>query len=283
MPTFISRNCEHCSTEFILKKKGQRFCNAQCVLALRRLQSSRPKQPRCVNCNTNLSNKPFNKFCSKSCAATYNNKTRDQKIRVKQRATLMTTLASQGLVRTDEKEIYKAACSFKFKPYQYHNIAGYNLLLENGVFNPQTNKDGVVRDHIVSKEFGWRNQISPEIISHPANCQFISNTDNSKKGADCDLSLEELLLRIKNWDKEIQCDQVSKSRSPVKVKALLPARQQGVYKWKLQHKTTLEIVEVTQIVKWLKERGENNAVVYGKNPQWTILEKINLKTQKRLL
>jgi len=195
----------------------------------------------------------------------------------------MTTLASQGLTRTDEKEVYKAACSFKFKPYEYQNIAGYNLLLEKGIFNPQTNKEGVVRDHIVSKEFGWRNQISPEIISHPANCQFISNTDNSKKGADCDFSLEELLLRIKNWDQELQCFEVDKSNATVKVKRLFPSHQQGIYKWKLQHKTTMEIVEVTQMVKWLKARGENNEVVYGQNPKWVILEKYDLRTGVRLI
>lgn len=98
---------------------------------------------------------------------------------------------------TDEKQIYYKACNFRFNPYEYKNIPGYELLLERGIYHSVKNPNGVCRDHMISKEFGYRNNICPEIISHPANCQFLDNIDNIKKGSGCCLTLDELKERIK--------------------------------------------------------------------------------------
>jgi len=271
-------------------KKSQRFCDRPCSIAYRRAQSNHQITDHCLNCQATLSHKPFNKFCSQSCAATYNNSRRDSQVRVKQRATLMSTLERQGLVRTDEKEIYKVACSFKFNIFQYPEIPGYNMLLEQGVFNSRTKKHGVVRDHIVSKEFGWRNQVPPEIISHPANCQFISNEDNIKKSANCDMSLEELLVRIKIWEETHTLpplDQLPEGRPSKKSPSATNLNQEvprgSVFQWILENKTTHERVEVTHIVHWLKRNRYSTSAVYGPNAKWTIVKKINLKTKERLI
>ena len=100
------------------------------------------------------------------------------------------------------KEQYKKDCNFKFDPYSYPNIPGYNLLLEKGIYHPSKNLNGVCRDHILSKEYGWRSNIEPNIVSHPANCQFISNKDNIKKSSSSMLSEMELKDRINNWNNE---------------------------------------------------------------------------------
>jgi len=55
---------------------------------------------------------------------------------------------------------------------------------------------------MLSVEYGWRNKIDPRIISHPANCQFIGNIDNIKKGSGSCLSLKLLKQRINNWKKQ---------------------------------------------------------------------------------
>lgn len=104
----------------------------------------------------------------------------------------------RGIYTSDEKEKYIRLCAFDFDPYAIANIPGYNLLLEKGMYHPTLNPDGVCRDHILSKEYGWRNKISPKIVSHPANCQFLSNKDNARKGSKSFLTESELNDRIRN-------------------------------------------------------------------------------------
>ena len=47
---------------------------------------------------------------------------------------------------------------------------------------------------------GFKNNISPLIISHPANCQLISQRNNASKNRKSSITLEQLLQRIKEWD-----------------------------------------------------------------------------------
>jgi hypothetical protein len=106
-----------------------------------------------------------------------------------------------GTKMTDKKKIYKKECKFLFDVFLYPNIQGYDLLLKYGFYNSTNNKQGVCRDHIISVEYGWRNNIDPKIISHPANCQLLSNLDNITKGTGIGMSIEELIKKIQTWDK----------------------------------------------------------------------------------
>lgn len=93
---------------------------------------------------------------------------------------------------TDEKILYKKECEFKFDPYIYPDIPGYELLLERGIYHPVDNPNGVARDHIISREHGWRNNIDPKIIASPHNCQFIPQIENSRKGSGSGMTIEQL-------------------------------------------------------------------------------------------
>ena len=62
--------------------------------------------------------------------------------------------------------------------------------------------NGVSRDHIISINYGFKNNILPEIISHPANCQLLRHNENISKGKKCDLILEQLINKIKEWNHE---------------------------------------------------------------------------------
>lgn len=53
---------------------------------------------------------------------------------------------------------------------------------------------------MLSKEYGWQNNISPEIMSHPANCQFLINEENMSKGEKFCITLEHLYERTDNKD-----------------------------------------------------------------------------------
>jgi hypothetical protein len=63
-------------------------------------------------------------------------------------------------------------------------------------------REDVSRDHIYSRSEGLKNKIHPLIISHPANCQLVLHSENKKKHGACDITLESLLERIKNFNGE---------------------------------------------------------------------------------
>ena len=67
------------------------------------------------------------------------------------------------------------------------------------MYSVPDNLDGVARDHMVSRHYGWTHNIPPEVIRHPANCRIISQRENSSKGEKCCITIEELYERIKNW------------------------------------------------------------------------------------
>lgn len=110
---------------------------------------------------------------------------------------------------TDEKAVYYKKCSFSFDPYSMPDIPGYEKLLALGIYHPLHNPTGVCRDHIVSVAYGWRNNIPPELISHPCNCQFLTNAENIAKNDKSFLTIDELRTRIENM-----------SMSPISNKAI---------------------------------------------------------------
>ena len=132
------------------------------------------------------------RFCSQSCAATYNN------LRKPLKGIISEFELEYNNITIDEKIKYKKDCAFKFNPFLYENIPGYELLLEFGLYHSINNPNGVCRDHMVSMEYGWRYNIDSEIISSPYNCQFLQSKDNIAKGSGCNITIEELLLRIQN-------------------------------------------------------------------------------------
>lgn len=105
---------------------------------------------------------------------------------------------SNGKSLTDKKRIYKKECQFLFDPYAIKEIPGYQILLDLGIYHPVNNPLGVCRDHMVSIEYGWRNNIPPNIISSPMNCQFINNLENIKKGSSSCINIDQLMDRINN-------------------------------------------------------------------------------------
>jgi hypothetical protein len=79
------------------------------------------------------------------------------------------------------------------------NLADPKLLKENGIFNSITNRNGLVRDHMLSRKFSFDEGIFPEIIRHPANCQTITHSENSSKRDKCSLTFKELCDRIETY------------------------------------------------------------------------------------
>jgi hypothetical protein len=95
------------------------------------------------------------------------------------------------------------------------------VLLKNyGMFSSKNSK-GVVRDHRYSRYSGFKNNVDPIILRHPANCEIILHKDNlskAKKGhryEDSDsITLKELFNKIinyqKQWKEQEKCIQLIK-------------------------------------------------------------------------
>ena len=68
------------------------------------------------------------------------------------------------------------------------------------MYHKVKNKGGVVRDHRISIDYGFKNKISPDIIKHPANCRFVPVYANSGKSTKCEISLQQLVEEISIWN-----------------------------------------------------------------------------------
>ena len=64
------------------------------------------------------------------------------------------------------------------------------------------NISGVSRDHIISVSYGFANNIDPTVLSHPANCKIMIHSDNKIKHNKCDITLDQLLIKIKVWEQK---------------------------------------------------------------------------------
>jgi hypothetical protein len=200
----IIKVCLQCKKEFKSRSPRRgKYCSRTCT-GLSRRNETFVRYSHCLACNNELNGKNKFKFCNNSCAATFNNSVRSDESRLQQQTTLASTLKEQGKSRTDEKEIYWAKCRFgSWNKEIWRQLPGFDLLPKLGMWNSITNKDGVVRDHIISISFGWENNIDSEIISHPANCRIITNHENVKKGTKCEKTLEKLLEEIDNFENKV--------------------------------------------------------------------------------
>lgn len=175
------------------------------------------------------------KFCSTSCSAIFNNKLRTPESRIKSGITLLTnkkklgwepklktklpspvksrTCVVCGKIDTTTRRFqsdkcmfcndsltYRESCKFTFNLKDYPAEFNLALLTEHGMFNPKNNQSGVSRDHRLSVSYGKTNRIDPKIISHPANCQLMTQTENKKKQHHSSITVDELLRHIAAWD-----------------------------------------------------------------------------------
>lgn len=108
-----------------------------------------------------------------------------------------------------EYQKYSAQCRFKFGLSSYTEWFLYanELILKHGWYasasrthTTVSNLNGVSRDHKISVNYGYRNNIDPKIISHPANCEIMQHRKNNSKNSECSITLEQLLLDIEKFN-----------------------------------------------------------------------------------
>ena len=139
------------------------------------------KPNTCHNCNNELEfNKRFNKYCSKSCLKEDRRKNRDLYLN------------------------YKSDSSFKFSLNEYPDEFDFSLIEKYGWYSPSNSKKpnigGVSRDHMISVKEGFKLGFDAKLLAHPANCQLMVHSDNISKNKKSSLTIEELTVRINEWD-----------------------------------------------------------------------------------
>ena len=104
--------------------------------------------------------------------------------------------------KTNYYKHYRPLCEFNFDVKDFVGKFDTDLLKEFGWYSPKNrgnNINGISKDHLYSVRDGFINKVDPELIKHPANCELVRHRDNQKKYSKSKITLEELLIRIKNW------------------------------------------------------------------------------------
>lgn len=99
----------------------------------------------------------------------------------------------------DRKQRYRYECRFDIPLRELAKIKGYSLLVKYGYYDPETNPNGVVKDHRFSVIEGFESKEPTEIVGHIANCEFLTYSDNAKKGRVSSLTKEQLHEEIRKW------------------------------------------------------------------------------------
>lgn len=102
-------------------------------------------------------------------------------------------------------EQYRPATRFTFNVYDYPDEFNIDLVNEFGWYSPTNkgnNPTGVSKDHMLSVGEGFKLGVNINILSHPANCQLMKQSDNSSKNSNSSITLNELMDKVNKWDKK---------------------------------------------------------------------------------
>jgi len=107
----------------------------------------------------------------------------------------------------ETKKLYSYQCRFTFNIAKYPDWFDYAsaLIKQYGWYsaaNRGNNLSGCSRDHLYSVSDGYKNNIDPAIMSHPANCNIVPHRRNQNKHKHSSITLNELLERIKLFDQQ---------------------------------------------------------------------------------
>jgi hypothetical protein len=236
----MHNTCLHCSKLFtpVVGSYGK-FCSLSCSNFYRANEQRTKKKleynknpKKCKNCSISLLfDKRMNMYCSHSCSAKSTNCIPRRRGPIAKNKPKYSTIKFMfcefskqwysnrnpdgsfcrisPYIKTAKEQYYSAA-RFRFNVYNYPDEFDLKLIDTVGWYtcpgkkrkNDTKNIYGVSRDHIISVSYGFKYGIDPKIISHPANCRIMLHSDNKKKSDSSDLTVDQLLVRIKQWNEK---------------------------------------------------------------------------------
>jgi hypothetical protein len=190
--------CKQCKKviKYCREIKNKNFCNHSCaarVTNLGRPPSKKYKDPNYIS--PHRKNYPSCKVYFKSCERCEKLFTANYALKV-----------FCSSCKLNNKKEYKKLCKFNFNHYDYPELFDDKLIKKYGWYTPPSEKNsnytGVNWDHLYPVHMGFKNKVSPNIMSHPANAELVPHSENLRRYRKSKnmISLEELYERIKLWD-----------------------------------------------------------------------------------
>jgi uncharacterized Zn ribbon protein len=189
--------CPSCNSAISYEKRRNKFCSRSCSATFNNTD-------RVVVNRKNASSKPASNGKRLFCAVTFNQcPTCEKHYRVvNSKNTIFCTQKCNPEFYT--KQSYRTQCKFKVSPATHPSLFPSKLIEDFGWYVPTnhknpTNLTGVCWDHLYRIQEGYKNKIPTEIISHPANAELVPWRVNISRKQSV-ITYEELLNRIKLWD-----------------------------------------------------------------------------------
>ena len=209
-----SRNtCKFCNDELPFEKRVNKFCGASCSASYynkKREESgwslSLDAKERISSSNTGRDNRTEKTLVCGCCGITFNRLCGTPRNLTKIKCDKCIHIPKpKKLIRRDLTKLneYRQACKFKFGLGSFPGEFDVSLITQHGWYKAKNHGDnmrGVSRDHMVSVRYGFDNNIDPNVIAHPANCQLMQHHKNIGKYTNNSITYEELLERIRAWN-----------------------------------------------------------------------------------
>ncbi len=195
---FCSRSCanSHEKTEESKKLTSQKMIEYCCKVG-KNIHIHEKRICANDNCNNEfISKNSKQKYCSQGCAL----KQRERNKKIEKYKNIC-----EEELQKFKYNIYKKQCKFLFALNNFPNEFNFNLIKENGWYkakNKGDNLNGVSRDHMFSVKQGFIENVNPYYISHPANCQILTQSNNASKNANCSITKEELIEKVQQWNQK---------------------------------------------------------------------------------
>jgi hypothetical protein len=198
------------------------------VMRQRRIAEYLADPKTCKGCPTILPwGKHGNSYCSRSCGAKHSNSVKDySKIKpgpspkpkeprapystlfkcVCKHCKLEWRARRATQVCEEHAEMYshagRARFWFTFGISSYPDLFDGAIIREHGM-RSRENPNGVTRDHRVSVQESILNGYDPYYIKHPLNCELMLFDQNNKKKTKSSMSYEDLVAKVKEYDKMV--------------------------------------------------------------------------------
>lgn len=208
--------------KFLNGKIKNLYCSKPCAFEAAKKPVKKHEPYYCEKCGKFVDSEQYygsGRFCSELCSRSYASSfvsledKRKNFIPAKEKRK---EIQIQNTKNKSKHERYYQDTKFNI-PYKiWKYLPGWDLYLKYGIYNSKTNPDGVDRDHIVSRSYGWKHNIDPYLIKHPANCQFLQHSINRKKFTDCSLTVDELIERAQLFNETILDPDFNLDTFPIK-------------------------------------------------------------------
>jgi hypothetical protein len=106
--------------------------------------------------------------------------------------------------RYENKTFYRKSCRFSLSSKKHSELFDFEMIKNYGWYRPHSamnpNPTGVTWDHLYQIQEGYKNNISFELIKHPANAEMVPYKENFNRRISSTITLNELFLRIVLWE-----------------------------------------------------------------------------------